>query len=226
MRTAIRKRAAFFDIDDTLITIKSMFRFLEYDIAESGRPPSDYRRAMDELRSLKAAGVPRLETNRAFYRNFAGRREAELAARGAEWFHAEHARGGLFNDEVLSALRGHARAGALIVLVSGSFPPCLDPIADFVGADLLLCSRPEVRDGRYTGALTLPMIGEVKAEAARVEAAARGIALEHSHAYGDHVSDLPLLEAVGHPVVVGDDPELNDHAIQRGWPRGKAGVAT
>lgn len=163
--------------------------------------------------------------NRAFYANFAGRREAELAARGAEWFQEEHARGGLFNDHVLAALRQHARAGELIALVSGSFPPCLDPIADFVSAGLLLCSRPEVRDGRYSGALAVPMIGEGKAEAVRAEAAARGIALEHSSAYGDHESDLPLLEAVGHPVVVGDDPVLNDHAIRRGWPRWPGMVA-
>ncbi|MGH8885719.1 MAG: HAD family hydrolase [Egibacteraceae bacterium] len=221
----MRERAAFFDVDDTLIAVKSMFCFLEYDMAASGRPPSDYRRAIDELRCLKAAGAPRSETNRAFYANFVGRYEDELAARGVEWFQAEHQRGGLFNDQVLSVLRRHARAGELIALVSGSFPPCLDPIADFVGADLLLCSRPEVRDGRYSGELAMPMIGEGKAGAVRAEAAARGIALEHSSAYGDHVSDLPLLEVVGHPVVVGDDPGLNDHAIRRGWRRWPGAVA-
>jgi HAD superfamily hydrolase (TIGR01490 family) len=214
-----RDRAAFFDVDDTLITIKSMFRFLQYDIAASDRPPSDYTRAMAELRALKARGAPRQETNRAFYRNFTGRDEAQLGVRGAEWFRSEYLRGGVFNKRVLTTLRRHHRAGEVIVLVSGSFPPCLDPIAAFVCADLVLCSRPQVREGRYTGDLAVPMVGERKAAAVRAEAAARGIALEHSLAYGDHLSDLPLLDLVGHPVVVGDDPSLRDLAIRRGWTR-------
>ena len=125
----------------------------------------------------------------------------------------------MFNKRVLTTLRRHHRAGEVIVLVSGSFPPCLDPIAAFVCADLVLCSRPQVREGRYTGDLAVPMVGERKAAAVRAEAAARGIALEHSLAYGDHLSDLPLLDLVGHPVVVGDDPSLRDLAIRRGWTR-------
>ena len=52
-----RDRAAFFDVDDTLITIKSMFRFLQYDIAASDRPPSEYTRAMARLRELKATSL-------------------------------------------------------------------------------------------------------------------------------------------------------------------------
>lgn len=215
----VRKRAAFFDVDDTLITVKSMFAFLEYDIAASGRPPSDYRRAMEKLRSFRAAGASRLVTNRVFYANFIGRYEAEVAARGADWFHSAYERGGLFDHEVLSALRQHAGAGELIALVSGSFPACLESIAAFVGADLLVCSRPEVRDGRYTGELAVPMIGEGKAEAVRAEAAARGIDLEGCYAYGDHMSDLPLLELVGYPVVVGDDAVLSNHAARYGWSR-------
>lgn len=213
-----RKRAAFFDVDDTLITIKSMFHFLEYDVTTRRRPPSDYQGAMDELRALRAVGAPRVETNRVFYRNFAGRDVNELAARGVEWFQTVYARGGLFNQRVLSALRQHSLAGDLVVLVSGSFPACLNPIARFVGADLLLCSRPEIRDGRYTGELAVPIIGDRKADVVRAEAAGQGIDLEQSHAYGDHLSDLPLLNVVGHPVAVGDDPSLSYHAILNGWP--------
>lgn len=183
------RHAAFFDVDGTLITVQSMFRFLAYDLAARGRPPAAYQDALAALRAAKATGAPRAQTNRMFYGNFAGRNEAELAARGAAWFRVEYQRGGLFNEQVLAVLSQHARAGVPTVLVSGSFPPCLDPIVDSVGADLPLCSRPEVRAGHYTGKLATPMVDTQKAEAVRTEAATRGIVLEHSYAYADHASD-------------------------------------
>ncbi|MBX6766741.1 MAG: HAD-IB family hydrolase [Actinomadura rubrobrunea] len=206
--TEALRRAAFFDVDETLINVTSIFSFLRYDMAVRGRPAADFRRAMDELAELRAAGASRVETNRAFYRNFAGRDVREVARRGREWFNRCRAEGGLFNEEVLATLRWHSAEGHLIVLVSGSFPACLEPIADFVSADLVLCSRPEIRDGRYTGELAEPMIGERKRQAVIRAAGERGIALDRSYAYGDNISDLPLLESVGHPVVVGGDPGL------------------
>ncbi|TCO62290.1 HAD family hydrolase [Actinocrispum wychmicini] len=213
-------RAAFFDVDNTLVTLTSMFSFLRYDVLASGRPLSDYQRAMDDLRAFKAAGASREEANRRFYRQFARRSVDEVMTRGAEWFRAECA----FDPEVLAALGEHSRAGDLVVLVSGSFPPCLRPIADHVRADGVLCSHPETVAGRYVGTLFSPMIGERKAVAIQAEAAARNIDLSASYAYGDHGSDLPMLRLVGHPVVVGDDPEMTELAIRHGWSRMAQGV--
>jgi HAD superfamily hydrolase (TIGR01490 family) len=218
-------RAAFFDVDGTLTTATSLFRFLEFDMAARGLPPGEYLRAEQWLRSMTASGVPRSETNRAYFRLLAGLGEADLAARGAAWFRSELERGNLLRGESVRALRSHADAGDLLVLVSGSFPACLDPINAFLGADLLLCSRPTIHDGRYTGEIVEPMIGERKVETVRAEAAARGISLARSHAYGDHESDLPLLTLVGHPVVVGDDPVLARFAARHGWKRLEAGGA-
>jgi HAD superfamily hydrolase (TIGR01490 family) len=118
---------------------------------------------------------------------------------------------------VLAALWRHAAAGDLTLLVSGSFPACLDPIARYVGADVVLCSLPEIRDGRYTGRIAVPMLGEAKAAAVRGAAAEHGVLLAESHAYGDHASDLPILDLVGHPVVVGDDPVLAGRARRDRW---------
>ncbi|MFJ8083991.1 HAD family hydrolase [Streptomyces sp. NPDC096205] len=210
------RQAAFFDVDDTLITVTSMFRFLRYDCAAQNQPWL-YDRTRDEMRALRAGGAPRADTNRVFYRAFAGRRVEEVAERGAAWFAAELRAGGLFDPAVLDVLRRHRAAGRLIVLVSGSFPACLDPVAEFVDADELLCSLPGVRDGRYTGELTTPMIGPFKAAAVRALAATRRLDLAGSWAYGDHLSDVPLLEMVGHPVAVGADPELAEHARRHDW---------
>jgi HAD superfamily hydrolase (TIGR01490 family) len=174
---------------------------------------------MRQLRRLHAARVPREDVNRAYFGLWAGLDEAETVARGRRWFETEQERGEFFHPEVLAAFRRHAQAGHRTVLVSGSFPACLDPIAGFLGADAVLCSRPEVRAGRYTGGIATPMIGEAKATAVRAEVVAHRIDLSASFAYGDHSSDLPVLNLVGNPVVVGDDPVLTGQALLLGWAR-------
>ncbi|MFJ5233128.1 HAD family hydrolase [Kitasatospora sp. NPDC088391] len=211
--------AAFFDVDETLIGAKSMFRFLEHYWRAVGRPDRDYLDTWDRFARLPAEGVTREQSNRLFYRLFAGDEVAEVTRHGAEWFAAALARGDLWNPSGLTAFRRHRAAGHLTVLVSGSFPPCLDPLAAALGADLVLCSRPEQADGRYTGELATPMIGETKATAARTLMATHHLDPADCHAYGDHPSDLPLLHQVGHPVVIGDDPTLTHLATRAGWTR-------
>ncbi|MGW4647593.1 HAD family hydrolase [Kitasatospora sp. NPDC004289] len=216
--TPAARRAAFLDVDGTLIRITSLFRFLAFDLRLSGAPPSRYEELLAEVRSLKAAGAPRERTNRAFYRVFAGRPAEELAQRGELWFREEESLPGLFNPRVLERLEEHRAAGAAIVAVSGSFPPCLAPIARRIGADAVICTRPEVRDGRYSGEVPVPMIGDQKARAVHRFASVHGLDLAECHAYGDDESDAPLLAAVGHPCAVGDRPALLRLAAARGWP--------
>jgi HAD superfamily hydrolase (TIGR01490 family) len=207
--------AAFFDIDETLITVPSIFRFLAFDMEARGRSRTEYELSARAVR----APAGREARMRAYARLFAGREEAELAERGERWLESELRRGPLFHPSVLAAFEHHGMAGNLRVLVSGSIPACVDPIARRLDADLAICSRPEVRDGRYTGELRAPMIGTAKAAAVRAEVAARGLALGDCWAYGDHASDLPVLELVGVPVVVANDPILNRVAASRGWPQ-------
>ncbi|MFC4606532.1 HAD family hydrolase [Streptomyces maoxianensis] len=212
--------AAFFDVDGTLTTGTTLFRFLEYRLAADGFPPSAYRGARQRLKAMTAVGVPRAVTNRAYFENYANLTEARVAAVAEDWFRAELRQGGFFNPAAVAAFRSHAAAGDLTVLVSGSFPACLAPMARYLGADLVLCSQPEIRDGRYTGAVHAPMIGVEKASAVRRLVAERAVSAAHSWAYGDHDSDLPLLELVGFPVVVGDeDRVLADRAARLGWRR-------
>jgi phosphoserine phosphatase len=74
-------------------------------------------------------------------------------------------------------------------------------------------------DGVYTGELERPFCyGQGKRLAIEAEANRLGIDLAASHAYSDSVSDLPMLEAVGHPVVVNPDARLQAIASQRSWP--------
>jgi HAD superfamily hydrolase (TIGR01490 family) len=144
---------------------------------------------------------------------------AEIAAQGREWFERERRAGEFFLPYSLAAFDRHRQRGDLTVLLSGSFSACLDPIAAWLGADMVCGARLETADGVYTGHLLTMMIGPQKARAAQTVMAAHGLSTALCHAYGDHSSDLPLLLAVGHPVVVGNDPVLVDHADTGNWLR-------
>ncbi|MFG2878209.1 HAD family hydrolase [Streptomyces sp. NPDC048337] len=216
-------RAAFFDVDHTLTTSVGLFRFLSYWYAATGRPPHHYVRERQRFKAMTAAGIRREETNRAYFGLYAGVDRALVEGLARDWFTAELTAGGHFNEPVLTALHDHRAAGDLIVLVSGSFPALLEPLADQVGAHHILCSEPEtdpVTD-TYTGRLVRrphqPMIGQAKADAVRLFAAAHRIDLAASTAYGDHVSDVPMLETAGRAVRVGCDPTLRQLGARSGW---------
>jgi HAD superfamily hydrolase (TIGR01490 family) len=219
------KQAVFSDVDETLIRVKSMFRFLEFYLAERGEPAGTYERLTDELRAQALRGVPRSEINRRYYRLYRGESAERLAAAGRRWFADawERTPNGLFVAEVEQELTRHRKAGLPLVLISGSFFACLDPVAADIRADQAIGTRPVIRRGELTGEVLVPMIGATKGRAVRIAGAVRGFDLSGSLAYGDHSSDIPMLQAVGRPVVVGDDEELVEHGRQHGWGRLLAG---
>ncbi|MCP3821644.1 HAD-IB family hydrolase [Streptomyces sp. A3M-1-3] len=218
-RPAHSGAAAFFDVDETLITVKSMFSFLRFHLARRGEPEETYERLTAPLHRDAAGDVPRREVNRRYYRLYAGESAAGLAEAGRAWFDEQLALGGLFIEEPLERLRRHRAEGDFVVLLSGSFSACLDPVAWHTGAHWAIGTRPVVRRGALTGEVVTPMIGAAKGRAAHAVAAVRGLDLAASTAYADHHSDLELLTAVGTPVVVGDDAALTEHAARAGWER-------
>jgi HAD superfamily hydrolase (TIGR01490 family) len=211
--------AAFFDVDETLINVKSMFSFLEFYLRKLGEPEATYGRLSAELRHSAGLGVPRKDINRHYYRFYAGHSAQQLARAGREWFTAEQEKGSLFIPETRTRLQRHLQQGEFVVLLSGSFFACLEPVTEHLGAHWAIGTRPVIRRGRLTGEVLTPMIGSAKGRAARATAAVRGVDLAQCSAYGDHSSDLDLLASVGRPVVVGDDAVLADHAARAGWQR-------
>ena len=76
----------------------------------------------------------------------------------------------------------------------------------------------EVRDGLYTGRALRALHAGAKADCLREVAEREGLDLAECTAYSDSHTDLPFLEAVGHPVAVNPDRELRRIAADRGWP--------
>ena len=78
--------------------------------------------------------------------------------------------------------------------------------------------KSEVRDGVYTGEPDGPFTyREGKVTAIKDLADEEGFDLAKSYAYSDSESDLPMLRAVGHPVAVNPDAELERIARAEGW---------
>ncbi|MDP1708078.1 MAG: HAD family hydrolase [Gammaproteobacteria bacterium] len=105
----------------------------------------------------------------------------------------------------------------LIITATNSF--ITGPIAARLGVDTLLATEPELKQGRYTGAVAgVPCFREGKVT--RLEAWLRehSLTLEESWFYSDSHNDIPLLERVTYPTAVDPDAQLAAHARANGWP--------
>jgi HAD superfamily hydrolase (TIGR01490 family) len=121
--------------------------------------------------------------------------------------------------EALELIQRHRSLGHRVYLVSASPEELVQPLAELLGADGSIASRAEVdEEGRYTGTMAFYSSGPGKAEGVENVARLHAIDLSASTAYSDSITDLPMLEAVGHPVVVNPDRALARVARERDWP--------
>ena len=120
--------------------------------------------------------------------------------------------------EALELMESHRDAGRRVYLVSASPEEIVLPLARHLGVDDAIATRARIdADGCYTGEVEFYSAGIHKVEAIERERVVHGLDLEHSFAYSDSITDLPMLEAVGHPVAVNPDRGLLKEAEARGW---------
>jgi HAD superfamily hydrolase (TIGR01490 family) len=124
----------------------------------------------------------------------------------------------LVYEEPLRLVEQHRARGERVYIVSATLQEIVQHIADDLGFDGAIGSTCEVVDGVYTGRTLRAAHGVGKAVAVRELAAAESLDLTASTAYSDSYSDVPFLEAVGHPVAANPDRKLRRIAAERGWP--------
>lgn len=121
--------------------------------------------------------------------------------------------------ETVELTQEHLRMGHEVWLVSATPWEIGDLIARRLGLTGALGTRIEAVDGVYTGRLDGHVLHhEHKAREAIALAERVGADLADCWAYSDSRNDIPLLEAVGNPVVVNPDAILAIHARTHGWP--------
>jgi HAD superfamily hydrolase (TIGR01490 family) len=120
-------------------------------------------------------------------------------------------------QEALDLIELHRSERRRVYIVSSSPEEVVRPLARHFKVSGVIATRARCVEGRYTGELEFYCAGEGKAEAIRTLADRVGIDLEGSYAYSDSISDIPMLELVGHPVAVNPDRDLRREAETRGW---------
>ncbi len=211
--------AAFFDLDRTLISGSSVFVF--------------------GIAAWRAGLVPRRE----FVRDAVGAVSFAWRGAGDDTSHAVRDRvlgavRGVHHDDLvalnadivpklLARVRPEARrlvdlhrhAGRATYIVSASPVELVEPLAVALGMTAGIGTRSEIVDGVYTGQLAGPFCyGAGKVEAMGELARWEGLDLGQCWAYSDSASDLPMLNAVGHPVAVNPDGKMERAAHANAWP--------
>jgi HAD superfamily hydrolase (TIGR01490 family) len=119
-------------------------------------------------------------------------------------------------------LRRHRELGDTLVLTTATNRLITELIAEDLGVDHHLATELEQVGGCYSGRTE----GVLNMRAGKVERLRSWLAeqgfddtvLKQATFYSDSINDLPLLSAVGHPVVVDPDDRLLSAARQHGWP--------
>jgi HAD superfamily hydrolase (TIGR01490 family) len=113
-------------------------------------------------------------------------------------------------------VREHRALGHKTLLITGALDVVIEPLRPLF--DEVVCAKLGEKSGRFTGELLeAPPTGEARALIMAEYARRHGLDLEQSVAYADSASDLPMLEAVGHPVAVNPETKLAAIARKRGW---------
>ncbi len=201
--------AAFFDLDRTLLRRSSALA-LAGSFRERGFIS---RRLLAKAAAWQLLFVARGASHEAVRRGaedglrvLAGHRPEELRELIAEAI--EPVLRPLVYAEPLRLVEHHHERGERVYVVSATLQEIVEAIADDLGFDGALGTICEVHDGHYTGRAVRALHAEAKADCVRALAESDGFDLSVCTAYSDSHTDLPFLEAVGHPVAVNPDRAL------------------
>jgi HAD superfamily hydrolase (TIGR01490 family) len=210
--------AAFFDLDKTLMAGSSgiFFARAAYETGMISRT----RLARDAYENLRFRLRGSTDDRADDVRKRVGEMIAGVAVRDLQRLSPRVLAGVLprLYPQMLERAYAHQDAGVPVYILTAASQEMADLLAHVLAFDGGLGSRSEIVDGRYTGRPAGPFNYREGKVLSMAELAAReGIDLAASFAYSDSESDLPMLRAVGQPVVVNPDAELRRIAAAEGW---------
>ena len=213
-------KAAFFDVDGTLVRTNIVHAFAYYAMNEGSFVSAALRTAGTALSGPLLWAVDQVSRkgfNELFYRYYTGMNEDRLRLLADE----------LFADQIEKQIYPGAydlvdearRSGCKIVLCTGALDFSMEPLARHFGADELIANRMQFVAGVATGRVVPPIVeGAHKARVIRDYCVANDLSLDQSFAYSDSASDYPMLAVVGRPTAVNPDLKLRSLARSYEWP--------
>ncbi|MEO8904858.1 MAG: HAD family hydrolase [Polyangiaceae bacterium] len=211
------RRAAFFDLDRTLVRVDTPRLFTKYRRANGQATWRDSLQVAWWVLQYTAGVIDAPRVARKALEDFAGKEESWLIKTCDEWFPQYvlpeiQARG-------RELVKCHRDAGDLVAIVTAATSYVANPVARELGIDHVVCSELEVNaDGRFTGKPIEPLCyGEGKIIRAGNFLEKYGIGFDKVTFFSDSITDLPLLSKVAVPVAVNPDRRLLRAARERGW---------
>ena len=209
--------AALFDMDKTILAENSGAVYMRHRYEEGSLALPELLRGLGAYLQYKLGVLDIRTWTTGMLAEYEGRRETDLISEGEELF--ETLIRPLIYPEARSLIAEHHAAGHVVAIVSGSPRFLVEPLAQHLGVKYRLYTRLEVEEGVLTGRAIEPLCFEDgKIYWLERFIADHGIDLAKSYFYTDSVTDLPLLDLVGHPVVTNPDPILYRKARRRRWP--------
>lgn len=212
---------ALFDLDNTLLIGDSDYEWNRFLIDQGALDAGRFREINDDFMAAYEDGTLDME---AFCRVIFGALSdypLTVLKTWRERFVSERIRGKVA-PKAKDLLAHHRALGDDIVMVTATSSFVVRPIADLLGIDTVLATRPEVVGNHFTGAIVGPAcFREGKIWHAEQYVEAQGMDRCKSGAdavfYTDSHNDLPLMEWVSKPVAVDPDSRLRKYAQERGW---------
>lgn len=222
---------AFFDFDGTLIAGYSAAALAADQWQRGDVDLADVARAIKAALRVGAGLADVSEFMQLSARAWRGRADSDMRELGDRVFVQKVV--DTIYPEAVQIVRAHQRRGHTVVLSSSALLYQVQPIADYLGIDAVLCTRLEVEDGVLTGALDGPPLwGSGKSDAVQTYAGAHGVDLAQSYFYADGDEDTGLMHLVGKPRPTNPGRRLAAVARRRNWPiqrfasRGPVSAAT
>lgn len=211
------RAGAFFDMDKTLIAENSGTLYMKYQYQRGEITGWDLLAGLGAYLRYKAGLLDIRAWTRSMMVQFKGQSERTLTREANRWFREMVAP--TIYPEAEALVREHQAAGHVVAIVSGATRFVVRPLAERLGIRHYLYTRLEVEQGRFTGRVIEPIcFEEGKIYWLQQFIEEQGIDLAKSWFYTDSITDVPLLDLVGHPVVTNPDPFLYRAAVRRCWP--------
>jgi HAD superfamily hydrolase (TIGR01490 family) len=205
----------FFDVDHTITRRSSGGRFIAMAIRK-GLLPAQLVFVMLWYSFTYKVGLFRLREYGRGISSLRGVPRAELEAVGRESFHAR-LRTDIF-AEAAELVRGKLRDGRRVVLATSSMDFIVAPLAEHLGIRDVVATALEFDGERCTGMIKgAPLFRKEKLKRVLAFMQEAGEDPRDCSFYSDSFYDLPLLQAVGTPVVVNPDWRLRRVARKAGW---------